>query len=156
MKLSSSRTIQEILKNQLNLSQAVEYSKAKVCAMAHDIFILKKVLHDFGDVMLKSSAENTHDMFYVIMCKAPHSVPLHSAHDIFWCFPSYNWDISMSYKMYLFYSCPLAVNYGIWKEAEERLCFQLIAHLCHLYVPVCISKVISQNRVLLRNCSRSW
>jgi len=34
--------IQEILKNQLNFSQGVKHSKAKVSAMAHDIFILKK------------------------------------------------------------------------------------------------------------------
>lgn len=65
--------IQEILKTQLNFSQAVEYSKAKVCAMAHDIFILKKYF----------MTDDTHDMFYVIMSPAPHSVTLHSAHDIF-------------------------------------------------------------------------
>lgn len=77
------------------------------------------MLHDFGDVMLKSAADDTHGMFYVIMSTAPHSIPLHSAHDIFCCFPSYNWDISVSYKMYLFYSCSLAMNYGIWKDPKE-------------------------------------
>lgn len=58
-------------------------------------------------------------MLYKIRSRAPECLFLRSAYDICLCFPSYNWDIPLSYKIYLFYLCSLAMNYGIWKDTKE-------------------------------------